>query len=230
MVLSAEKIQHVPKMCFFLLKCWICWIMLDLVSEKCASFCWNVEYVEFFGVYGAKWDQIEANNSTYSTFQQKEALFGKGIQHDLTYSTFQQKETLLKKELVSGEKIQHNPKSGSFSRKNSTWPKKWFFQQKKFNMCRNVFLSYEKFLFRCFSIFFSSLSLSLSLSISLDVSLSLSVPQIPSSSALLHLCVSHSHSLSFLYLPSFLYVLLPPLSVPRPSSITLSLSYLLSLS
>ena len=51
-VLSAEKIQHVPKMCFFLLKCWICWIMLDLVSEICASFCWNVEYVEFFWVYG----------------------------------------------------------------------------------------------------------------------------------------------------------------------------------
>ena len=34
------------KKCFFLLKCWICWIMLDLRFRKNASFCWNVEYVE----------------------------------------------------------------------------------------------------------------------------------------------------------------------------------------
>ena len=49
-------------------------------------------------------------------FSRKKHFFGKGIQHDLTYSTCQQKDAL-KKELVSGEKIQHGPKSGFFSRK-----------------------------------------------------------------------------------------------------------------
>ena len=45
---------------------------------------------------------------------------------------------------LSAEKIQHGPKSGYFSRKNSTWPKKWFFQQKKFNMAPKVVISAEK--------------------------------------------------------------------------------------
>ena len=50
--MSAERSSSVPKMCLFLLKCWICWIMLNVTFEKCASFCWKVEYVELFGVYG----------------------------------------------------------------------------------------------------------------------------------------------------------------------------------
>ena len=126
-------------------------------------------------------------------------------------------------------------KKPSFWGKNSTWPKKWFFQQTKFNMAQKVVLSAEKiqhvpkmcffllkkFLFRCFSVFFSSLSLSL------DISLSLSAPQIPSSSALLHLCVSHSLSLS-LSLPFSIYCHLLSLFLDPPP--LHSLSCLLSLS
>ena len=53
----SNMIQHIQhfcsfelilyKKCFFLQKCWICWIMLEILFEKCASFCGNVEYVEY---------------------------------------------------------------------------------------------------------------------------------------------------------------------------------------
>ena len=209
---------------------------------KCASFCWNVEYVEscwiqfskkcvsaeklnmlnmlnyfgsmesqkgphrpkiiqhiqhfsrkrhFFRKRHSTWSNIFNISAERSIFLKKNASFwGGGVKFNMA-----------QKVALSAEKIQHGPKSGPFSRKNSTW-------------ADNVCLSSKKVSFQvlfCFLLF--------------SVSLSLSVPQIPSSSALLHLCVSHSLTLSLslsLSLPSFLYLLLPPLSVPRLSSITLS--------
>ena len=76
----------------------------------------------------------------------------------------------------------------------------------KYTCTENMILSAEKLFVRRFSDFSSSLFVSLSLSLSLSISLSLSTSD-PSPSP-----------------PSFLYLLLPPLSVPRPSSITLSFS------
>ena len=87
-----------------------------------------------FADHGVAWAKKHSTYSTYSTFQQKEAFFSEPyIQHDSTYSnsTFQQKEALfLKKSLSQG--------------KNPTWPKKWFFQQKEFNMVQKVVLSAVK--------------------------------------------------------------------------------------
>ena len=113
---------------------------------------------------------------------------------------------MAQKVVLSAEKIQHGPKSGSFSRKNST-------------CAENVFLSSEKVSFQVLFCFLLCLSLPLSLSLSL--SLCTSDPFFFCTSPLVCLSLSHSLSLS-LSPPSFLYLLLPPLSVPRPSSITLS--------
>ena len=60
----------------------------------------------------------------------KKHFFGKGIQHDLTYSTFQQKEAIFWTKSLFQGKIQHRRKSGSFSRTNSTWPKSGSFSRK----------------------------------------------------------------------------------------------------
>ena len=121
------SVKDRPEMCFFLLKCWIGWIMLDQMFEKYASFCCNVEYVEYvelFWVYGKpKGTKQRQTDSIDSTFQQKETLFRKN-------------------ELVSGEIIQHGPKS-SFSSNNSTWPQKWFFQQKNQHVPKMCFFAAE---------------------------------------------------------------------------------------
>ena len=114
---------------FFLLKeplfgpCWI-FPQKEAFFQKCASFCWDVEYVRscwmpfpkkmllsaemlnmlnMLNYFGSIWSllafhrhKIIQHDSTYSTFQQKEAhFFENWIQHDSTYSTFQQKEAHL---------------------------------------------------------------------------------------------------------------------------------------
>ena len=105
-LLSAEMLNmlnHVGsnfrKMCFFLLKCWICWIIFgSMESQKGPNRGKLIQHIHIFN--------ISAERSTF---------LGKGIQHDLTYSTFQQKEA-------------HFWKKCFFLGKNSTWPKKWLFQ------------------------------------------------------------------------------------------------------
>ena len=133
------------KMCFFLLKCWICWIMFYAKLWKSPSFCWNVEYVEYvecfvaheapFADHGVQWAKKTFNIFNIFNISAERSIFSEPyIQHDSTYSTFSRKKQIKKKKslfrgknptwpqkvVLSAEKIQHGPKSGSFSRKNST--------------------------------------------------------------------------------------------------------------
>ena len=150
MLFSAEMLNmlnhvgsNVPKICFFLLKCWICWIILGLWNAKGTTRGKIIPHIQHFS--------------------RKKHFFREGIQHDLTYSTFQQKEahfseksfflgknaTWPKKVALSAAKIQHGPKSGFFSRQHST-------------CAENVFLSSEKVPFQvlfCLLLFSVSLSL-----------------------------------------------------------------------
>ena len=162
-------------------------------------------------------------------FSRKKHFFGK--RHSTWSNIFNisaERSTFLKKELVSG-KNQHNPKSGSFSRKNSTWPKSGSFSRKDSTCADNVFLSYEKFLFRCFSVFFSSLSLSLSLSRSL--SLCTSDPFFFCTSPLVCLSLSLTLSLSLsLSLSPFLSLSIVTHSLCSSTFLHYTLSFLLAFS
>ena len=86
MLLSAEMLNmlnHVGdlvwKICFFLQKCWICWIMLEGLFGKCASFCWLCwicwMFLEPIGSFAYRFKK----HSTYSTFLQKAAHFSNKI-------------------------------------------------------------------------------------------------------------------------------------------------------
>ena len=231
-VISGKIIQHVYQMCFFLLKCWICWIMLDPIFEKMCFFllkswiCWICWII--LGLWKAKRDQnrpkIIQHIQHIQHFSRKKHFFRK--RHSTWSNIFNisaERSTFLKKMLLSGEKFNMAPKSGSFSRKSSTWPKKWFFQQKKFNMCRKCVSFFWKSFFSG-AFLFSSLSLSPSLSLSLYLRY-----------LLLHFstCVSLTLTLSLslslsLSLPFSIYCYLLSLFLDPP--LLHSLSCLLSLS
>ena len=121
------------------------------------------------------------------SFKQKEALFQK--RHSTWSNIFNrtaERSTFSKKWAYFRGKFNMAPKSGTFSRNNSTWPKKCFFQLKSCSTCA----------FLCFS---SSLSLSLYLSTSDPspsplLSLTLVTPSLCSSTFLHYLSFSLTFS------------------------------------
>ena len=176
-ILSAEWIAFsyvelfLQKAAFFI-ACWIFSAERRGFSSKCASFCWNVEYVESCSMQSSEKALLSAEMlnmlnmlsvlwpmrlplqtmgfngpkkhstySTYSTFQQKEAFFRnltsnmiQHIQHSAERTKLKKKSlfrgknpTWPQKVVLSAEKIQHGPKSGSFSRKIQHVPKMCFF-------------------------------------------------------------------------------------------------------
>ena len=157
-VLSAAVIQHGPKSGSFSRKNSTC-------EGQWASFGWNVEYVESCWIECSKNALLSAEmlnmlnmlNYFGSTGGQKGPNSGKIIQHIQHIQDFSRKKhfffgkghsiwsnifnisaersTFSKNELLSGEMIQHGPKSGSFSRNNSTWLKSGSFSRKKMSTC-----------------------------------------------------------------------------------------------
>ena len=220
-LLSAEMLNmldHVGssvwKMCFFLLKCWICWI------------CWI-----FLVLWEAKRDQLEAKQfnifNIFNISAETSTFLEKGIQHDLTYSTFQQKEALFwKKSFFQGEKMQHNPKGGSFCRKNSTWPKKWFFQQKIQHVPKCVSFLWKVSFQVLFCFLLVSVSVSVSLSLSRYLFLCTSDPFFFCTSPLVCL----SLSLSLLSLSTFLSLSVVTPSLCSSTFLHYTLSFLLTFS
>ena len=81
--------SYLLEKCFFLQKCWICWIMLEILFEKCASFCRNVEYVEYVECF---WN-----------LQAMELVSPRYIQHIQHFCSFEL--ILYKKMLLSAEML-----------------------------------------------------------------------------------------------------------------------------
>ena len=96
------------KMCFFHLKCWICWMRSWNVFEKCVSFWGNVEYVEDVECFG-----------TYRPFWMR-PISSKNIQHI---------EHFPRKKHIFGERLSNIFNIFNMSAERSTffW-KRWFFQ------------------------------------------------------------------------------------------------------
>ena len=107
--------SNVPKMCFFLLKCWICWI------------CWII-----LGLWKAKG-----------------TTRGKIIQH---IQHFSRKKHFFKNVVLSGEIIQHSPKSDYFMGNNSTCVSNVLLSAEMLNMLNHVGSNFRKmcfFLLKC---------------------------------------------------------------------------------
>ena len=151
------------------------------------------------------------------------------------------------KVVLSGEIIQHSPKSGYFRGTNSTcaikcgsfcrkkcwtWPQKYFFQQKSCFFSKGGFLfsfllfSSLSFLKKTLSLYLSlylSISIYLYIYMSLSLSLSLSSLSLSLSIYLFYLSLSLSISLS-LYIRSLLFCTSPLVSLSFSLSPFLSLS------
>ena len=107
---SCEK--HIfQNMCFFLRKCWICWMCSWNVFRKCASFWGNVEYVECF------W-----NLQTPFEWGQLSSKYIQHIQHDQHIQHFPRKKHFSKTLQEHIQHIQH------FRRKKHVFWKICFFQ------------------------------------------------------------------------------------------------------
>ena len=128
-----------PQMCFFLMKCWICWICWKVVFEKCASFCGNVEHVEY----------VESSSALLATGTDSKGVVPKMIQHIQHVQHFSRKKHIFWRAVInifnifniSAERSIFCSKSGSFCRKNWTWKNGSFSRniqhRQKRSFCRN---------------------------------------------------------------------------------------------
>ena len=210
-------------MCFFLLKCWICWICWIILclweakrDQLRGKIIQHIQHIQHFRrkkhtFFFFFFEKCIQHDLTYSTFQQKEAFFRQ--MHSTWYkivniaaerSTPFEKRACFReiiqhgpKVVLSAEIIQHGPKSG-LSAEKTTWPQKYFFQQKSCFQVLFCCLFFSVSLSLFFTLFCTSPLVSLSFCLSPFLSLFLATPPLcprPSS-------VTLSFSLTFSVLGS----------------------------